>query len=166
MKGDDQGVVVVVLIQQLIEEPLTSLLRSLMYADLNVPVPVPALPLPSSKKVKGKGKATDAPVEQAPLTITFTPAQLRAVETRIDLLVHRAVHTCRISICLKLTHSVVGYTVLALNQTIRSKLDPKTHINFIVPLLAALQPRTGVVLLSRLTLIMDESSVGGFGFVR
>jgi ribonuclease P/MRP protein subunit RPP1 len=60
-----------------------------MYFDLNVPVPTPALaragaPQPA-KKDKGKGKAPPADAGAS-----FSPAQLAALEARIDLLVHRA----------------------------------------------------------------------------
>lgn len=60
----------------------------------------------------------------------------------------------------------VGYTVLALNQTIHKKIDPKTHINTLAALLPLLRPRPGILLLKRLTVVLDESSEKGFGLVR
>lgn len=53
-----------------------------MYFDLNLPIPPPS-GSPQTKLNKGKGKQVQ------PLAI-FTPAQLAAIEARIDLLVHRA----------------------------------------------------------------------------
>ena len=61
---------------------------------------------------------------------------------------------------------LVGYTVLALNQTVYKKLDPKTHVNVLDALLAQLRPRAGLVLLKRLTIVLDEESEKGFGLVR
>lgn len=57
------------------------------------------------------------------------------------------------------TPSKVGYTTVALNYTIEGKIDPVTHIN---PLLAV-PPRTDLIILRRLTIILDESSEKGFG---
>lgn len=47
-----------------------------------------------------------------------------------------------------------------------SKIDPKTHINILDPLLAALKKREGVLLLKRLTIVLDAESEKGFGLVR
>jgi ribonuclease P/MRP protein subunit RPP1 len=52
-----------------------------MYFDLNFPVP----PLPTVQSNKGKGKQVQP--SHSPL---FTPAQLAAIEARVDLLVHCA----------------------------------------------------------------------------
>lgn len=61
---------------------------------------------------------------------------------------------------------VVRYTVLALNQTIETKLDPKNHVNVLDSLLSQLKKRPGLVLLKRLTIVLDEESEKGFGLVR
>ena len=56
-----------------------------MYIDLNVPIPEPPnLGTGLSKKQKGKQPQT----RQEPPAVIFTPAQLAAIESRIDLLVH------------------------------------------------------------------------------
>ncbi|KAF8552339.1 hypothetical protein OG21DRAFT_1498513 [Imleria badia] len=89
---------------------------------------------------KSKGKQP-----QATSTIVFTPAQVAAIEARIDLLVH------------------LGYTVIALNQTVEKKIDPKTHVNILHTLLPQLKKRIGVVFLKRLTIHIDEDSEKGFG---
>ncbi|OBZ77330.1 hypothetical protein A0H81_01669 [Grifola frondosa] len=111
-----------------------------MFIDLNVPVPPTSAKQsfgPSSKKGKGK--------QDQPNTVTFTPAQILAIEGRLDLLVH------------------LGYTVFALNQTVERKVDPKTFVNVLDPLLAQLRKRPGVVFLRRLTIVLDEESEKGFG---
>jgi ribonuclease P/MRP protein subunit RPP1 len=60
----------------------------------------------------------------------------------------------------------VGYSVLALTQTLYKKLDPKTHINILDPLLIQLKKREGVIFLKRLTIVLDQDSEKGFGLVR
>ncbi|KAF7791175.1 hypothetical protein EIP86_002186 [Pleurotus ostreatoroseus] len=113
-----------------------------MYIDLNVPVPTLATPnATQSKKQKGKQPQTQA---QPPPAVTFTPAQLAALEARIDLLVH----------C---------YTVLALTQTVHTRVDPKTHVNTLDPLLPLLRKRPGLAFVKRLTIVLDEDSEKGFG---
>ncbi|GJF00002.1 PHP domain-like protein [Phanerochaete sordida] len=114
-----------------------------MYIDLNVPVPVVADAAPVQSK-KNKGKQAQQPQKEQP-AVSFTPAQLAAIEARIDLLVY------------------LGYTVLALNQTVQKKIDPKTHVNVVEPLLARLRKRSGVAFLKRLTIVLDEDSEKGFG---
>ncbi|KAI0723185.1 PHP domain-like protein, partial [Earliella scabrosa] len=114
-----------------------------MFADLNVPVPTLSsqqLGQATSKKVKGK--QPQQPNVAAPV---FTPAQIAALESRIDMLVH------------------LGYTVLAFNQTVERKVDPKTFVNTLDPLLGQLRQRPGVVFLKRLTIVLDEESEKGFG---
>ena len=59
----------------------------------------------------------------------------------------------------------VGYSVFAFNQTIRKKLDPKTHQNLAQILVSQLKRRSGIVLLKRITIILDEDSEKGFGLV-
>ncbi|KIK79109.1 hypothetical protein PAXRUDRAFT_770614 [Paxillus rubicundulus Ve08.2h10] len=110
-----------------------------MYFDLNVPVIAHEGPgvLPS-KKSKGKQPKLQN-------TMVFTPAQIVAMEARVDLLVH------------------LGYTVIAFNQTIEKKIDPKTHVNILLSVLPQLKKRTGVVFLKRLTINLDDDNAKGFG---
>ena len=56
-----------------------------MYIDLNVPVPTVATP-PAAQSKKNKGKATQQ--QQVQNVVTFSPAQLTAVEARLDVLEH------------------------------------------------------------------------------
>jgi len=52
-----------------------------MYFDLNVPIPLPSgASLAGTQSNKGKGKQVHSAL--------FAPAQLAAIEARIDLLVH------------------------------------------------------------------------------
>jgi ribonuclease P/MRP protein subunit RPP1 len=60
----------------------------------------------------------------------------------------------------------VGYSVLAFNQCIQTKVEPKTFVNVLDPLLRQLKKRPGVVYLKRLTIVLDEDSEKGFGLVR
>ncbi|KAI0082352.1 PHP domain-like protein [Panus rudis PR-1116 ss-1] len=113
-----------------------------MYIDLNVPVPV--VQTQAIKKDKGKGKQLRQQSQSSP-GVTFTPAQISAIESRIDLLIH------------------LGYTVIAFNQTVHKKIDPKTHVNALDALFAQLRRRNGVALLKRLTIVLDEDSEKGFG---
>ncbi|KAJ8481553.1 hypothetical protein ONZ45_g15281 [Pleurotus djamor] len=69
------------------------------------------------------------------------------MESRIDLLVQ------------------LGYSVLAFNQVVHKKIDPKTHINVLDPLLRQLKTRQGLIYLKRLTIILDEDSEKGFGLI-
>jgi len=110
-----------------------------MYFDLNVPIPQPSAN-PVAQTNKGKGKQSQP--STSPL---FTPAQLAAIEGRVDLLVH------------------LGYSVLAFNQCIKSKVEPKTFVNTLGPLLRQMKKRPGVVYLKRLTIVLDEDSEKGFG---
>ncbi|KAF8838077.1 PHP domain-like protein [Paxillus ammoniavirescens] len=110
-----------------------------MYFDLSVPVIAHEVPgVLSSKKSKGKQP-------QSQNTVVFTPAQIAAIEARLDLLVH------------------LGYTVIAFNQTIEKKIDPKTHVNILLSLVPQVKKRAGVVILKRLTINIDEDSEKGFG---
>ena len=61
---------------------------------------------------------------------------------------------------------LVGYTVLGFNQIVETKVDPKTHINILDPLLGQLRKRAGVLYLKRLTVVLDEISEKGNGLVR
>ncbi|KAJ7761585.1 PHP domain-like protein [Mycena maculata] len=91
-----------------------------------------------SKKNKGK-----QPQQQ--VDVTYSPAQLGAIEARLDLLAH------------------FGYTVIALNQTVQTAIGPKVHVDILDNLVAQLKPCPGVVLLKRLTIILDQDSEKGFG---
>ncbi|KAK2459847.1 hypothetical protein APHAL10511_008168 [Amanita phalloides] len=68
-----------------------------------------------------------------------------AIESRIDLAVH------------------LGYSVLAFTQTIYKKFDAKTHVNTLDSLIPQLRPRTGILYLKRLNIILDQDSEKGFG---
>ncbi|KAG2158499.1 RNase P subunit p30-domain-containing protein [Suillus bovinus] len=75
----------------------------------------------------------------------FTPAQIKGIEARLDLLEH------------------LGYTVFAFNQSVNKKIDPKTHVNILDGLLKQLRARPGTVFLKRLTIVLDNDSEKGFG---
>lgn len=60
----------------------------------------------------------------------------------------------------------VGYTAIAFNQNVASKVDPKSHVNILDPLLDQLRKREGVLYLKRLTIELDEDSEKGNGLVR
>lgn len=63
-------------------------------------------------------------------------------------------------------YSKVGYTVIAFNQTVRKKVDVKIDVNVLDGALKQLKPRTGIVYLKRLTIVLDEDSEKGFGLAR
>ncbi|KZS87256.1 PHP domain-like protein [Sistotremastrum niveocremeum HHB9708] len=113
-----------------------------MYFDLNVPIPTPIAPhlqTTTSKKGKQKQTLSDAPHQ------AFTAAQIAVLESKIDLLVR------------------LGYTVIALNQFVLGKIDPKTTPNYTDEILSRLSPRQGVAFMKRLTIVLDEGSEKGFG---
>ncbi|KZT25528.1 PHP domain-like protein [Neolentinus lepideus HHB14362 ss-1] len=110
-----------------------------MFFDLNVPIPGPPFNRQNQLN-KGKGK-----LPMVPVAVSYPATQIAAIEHRIDLLVH------------------LGYSVIAFNQTVQKKIDPKTHINILDPLLLQLRKRTDVVYLKRLTIILDDESEKGFG---
>jgi ribonuclease P/MRP protein subunit RPP1 len=60
----------------------------------------------------------------------------------------------------------VGYSVLAFNQLVKTKVEPKTFINTLDPLLRQVKKRPGIIYLKRLTILLDEDSEKGFGLVR
>lgn len=60
---------------------------------------------------------------------------------------------------------LVGYTVIALNQVVLGKIDPKLTPNYTDEILGRLSPRQGVAFLKRLTIVLDEGSEKGFGLV-
>ncbi|KAJ6541642.1 RNase P subunit p30-domain-containing protein, partial [Mycena capillaripes] len=111
-----------------------------MFFDLNVPVHHPQQSSAQNSSKKNKGKQPQQPVD-----VSYSPAQIGAIDARLDLLVH------------------LGYTVIALNQTIQTAVVPKSHINILDSLVAQLKPRPGVVLLKRLTIVLDQDSEKGFG---
>ncbi|KAF8436490.1 RNase P subunit p30-domain-containing protein [Boletus edulis BED1] len=113
-----------------------------MFFDLNIPVTAHQGHGAALQSRKNKGKQLQV---TSTSIVVFTPAQVAAIEARIDLLVH------------------LGYTVIALNQTVEKKIDPKTHVNILDELLSQLKKRTGVVFLKRLTINIDEDSEKGFG---
>ncbi|KAN0128246.1 PHP domain-like protein [Lactarius tabidus] len=110
-----------------------------MYFDLNFLVP------PLSRTVgpthaqsnKGKGKQVQPTL--------YSQAQIDAIEARIDVLVH------------------LGYSVFAFNQCIKTKVEPKTFVNALDPLLRLVKKRSGIIYLKRLTIVLDEDSEKGFG---
>ncbi len=55
--------------------------------------------------------------------------------------------------------------MIAFTQTVAKKVDPKTHVNILDPLLGQLASRKGVVYLKRLSIILDGDSEKGFGLV-
>jgi ribonuclease P/MRP protein subunit RPP1 len=61
---------------------------------------------------------------------------------------------------------LVGYTVLAFNQTIESAFTANGHINYLDSLVQQLKKREGVIYLKRLTILMDDASDKGTGLVR
>lgn len=133
-----------------------------MFIDLNIPVPtLSKQQLSQATSKKGKGKQ-----EQPGPPPAFTPAQVAAIETRIDTLVHCQYGADLTARTLLTTYMLVGYTVFAFNQTVERKIDPKTFVNTLDPLLGQLRKRDGVVYLKRLTIVLDEESEKGFGLVR
>ena len=60
----------------------------------------------------------------------------------------------------------MGYTVLAFTQNVESKIDSKSHINYLDPLLPRLRKRDGVLFLKRLNITLGDESDKGFGLVR
>lgn len=108
-----------------------------MHFDLNFPVTASAS---TSQPKKNKTKQP----QQSPST-AFTPAQVKGIEARLDLLEH------------------LGYTVIAFNQSVNKKIDPKTHVNILDGLLEQLRARPGTVFLKRLTIVLDNDSEKGFG---
>ena len=62
-----------------------TLFQSRMYFDLNVPIPQPTQFTAQAQTKKGKGKQPSASTSTA--GSLFTPAQITALETRLDLLV-------------------------------------------------------------------------------
>lgn len=60
----------------------------------------------------------------------------------------------------------MGYSTIALNYVLESKFDPKNHSsNRPDELLKKLKPRDGIIILKRLTIVLDGTSEKGFGLV-
>ncbi|THH07911.1 hypothetical protein EW145_g3056 [Phellinidium pouzarii] len=116
-----------------------------MFFDLSIPVPTPATQFQPQSSKKNKGKQPVVQSQVAQQNVAFSPVQISKLESRIDLLVR------------------LGYTVIAFNQTIKSKVDSKGHVNVLDPLLKQLKPRPGVIFLKRLTIVLDEDSEKGNG---
>ena len=124
-----------------------------MYFDLNFPVS----PLSPAQSNKGKGK-------QVQLTL-YSQAQIDAIETRIDFLVHCA-RSLVVAVGNVLIGVPVGYSVFAFNQCIKTKVEPKAFVNALDPLIRLVKKRPGIIYLKRLTIVLDEDSEKGFGLVR
>jgi ribonuclease P/MRP protein subunit RPP1 len=134
-----------------------------MFIDLNIPTPtIPIHASAAPKKQKGKG--SQQPLQAQIPAVTFTPAQLTAIESRLDVLEH-CMQSYFIQSTLADSNRAVGYTVFALNQVIQKKIDAKTHVNTLDPLLDKLKKRTNITFLKRLTIVLDEESEKGFGLV-
>jgi ribonuclease P/MRP protein subunit RPP1 len=108
-----------------------------MHFDLNFPVTASGS---ISQPKKNKNKQP-----QQSSSTAFTPAQIKAIEARLDLLEH------------------LGYTVIAFNQSVNNKIDQKTHVNILDGLLKQLRARPGTIFLKRLTIVLDNDSEKGFG---
>lgn len=135
-----------------------------MYIDLNVPVPsITTVGPTQSKKSKGKQPQQAQPQQPA---VVFTPAQLTAIESRLDILEHCTSCDTLALVSDAERNRAVGYTILGLNQTVQKKIDSKTHVNTLDPLLAQLRKRERITLIKRLTIVLDEESEKGFGLVR
>jgi ribonuclease P/MRP protein subunit RPP1 len=55
--------------------------------------------------------------------------------------------------------------VIAFNQFVHKKVEPKSHINTVESLVNQLRQRPGIIFLKRLSIILDEDSEKGFGLV-
>ncbi|CAE6488979.1 unnamed protein product [Rhizoctonia solani] len=115
-----------------------------MFLDLNVPFAPSGINTSTQQnakqkqKQKQKGSVPNPPATSAP---TLSNTDLDLINSRLDVLAH------------------LGYTIVALNYTVQGKIDPATHVN---PLLSV-PARKDLVVLRRLTIVLDESSEKGFG---
>ncbi|CAE7080083.1 unnamed protein product [Rhizoctonia solani] len=112
-----------------------------MFLDLNVPFAPSGFNTtqPNTKQKKQKQKAPAANTPTAPPSLS--KVDLDSINARLDVIAH------------------LGYTIVALNYTVHGKIDPATHVN---PLLSV-PARKDLVILRRLTIVLDESSEKGFG---
>jgi ribonuclease P/MRP protein subunit RPP1 len=140
-----------------------------MYFDLNISVPPPPAVVNYHKQnKKGKQKPRQGKPIEPPNGSWFSPEQIAAVDSRVEVLVyctHATSHTSVFSI-LMFWVCIVGYTVFAFNQSIESAFTGHGHINYLDSLIQQLKPRDGVVYLKRLTILMDDMSDKGTGLVR
>jgi len=109
---------------------------------LNFAVPPPSRTTGQNHAQSNKGKGKQVQHSQPAV---YSQAQIEAIEARIDLLVH------------------LGYSVFAFNQCIKTKVEPKSFVNALDPLLRLVKKRQGIVYLKRLTIVLDEDSEKGFG---
>ncbi|KAG8680680.1 hypothetical protein FRC11_002137 [Ceratobasidium sp. 423] len=115
-----------------------------MFIDLNVPFAPSGFNTntqPNTKQKQKQKQKGSAPNALAASTPTLSSSDLDLINSRLDVLAH------------------LGYTIVALNYTVHGKIDPATHIN---PLLVV-PTREDLVILRRLTIVLDESSEKGFG---
>ncbi|KAH7337966.1 RNase P subunit p30-domain-containing protein [Rhizoctonia solani] len=113
-----------------------------MFLDLNVPFAPSGFNTGTQQNAKHKHKQKHkVPNPPAASTATLANTDLDLINSRLDMLAH------------------LGYTIVALNYTVHGKIDPATHVN---PLLAV-PARKDLVILRRLTIVLDESSEKGFG---
>ncbi|KIM28843.1 hypothetical protein M408DRAFT_8613 [Serendipita vermifera MAFF 305830] len=122
-------------------------LEASMFFDLNIPIVPPATLKYHTNASKKKGKQKAEVVEQPAMEL-FSSVQVEAIEKRIDVL------------------NAVGYTVLALNQTIQSSFSANGHVNFLDELVKRLKKREGVIILKRLTIVLDDASEKGTGLAK
>lgn len=132
-----------------------------MYFDLNFLVQPPSRTTGPTHAQSNKGKGKQVQHSQPTL---FSPAQLEAIEARINLLVHCA-RSLVVAVRDVLIGGSVGYSVFAFNQCIKTKVEPKTFVNVLDPLLRLVKKRPGIIYLKRLTIVLDEGSEKGFGLV-
>jgi ribonuclease P/MRP protein subunit RPP1 len=130
-----------------------------MFFDLNVPVPQAR----QTHSKKGKGKNLQPANASA---VVYTAAQISAIDTRVDLLVHCQSLRLSLGVYLSTCSRTVGYSVIAFNQKAYKRIEAKTHVNVLDDLINQLKKRPSVVFLKRLTIVLDEESEKGFGLVR
>ena len=121
-----------------------------MFFDLNVPIHQPLF-----GHVTKKGKC-----EQS---VVYSDSEITSFEKRIDLLIHCRCMLWGFFILTK--RFEVGYTVFAFSQTVKTRIDVKSHVNTLNPFVARLRTRSGIVFLKRLNIILDQDSEKGFGLV-
>ncbi|KAF5309961.1 hypothetical protein D9619_010263 [Psilocybe cf. subviscida] len=111
-----------------------------MFFDLNIPIKKSTVRLNTSKKAKqSQGESGSG--------VTWAPSEIEDIEARLDALIH------------------LGYSVIGLTQTVYKKVDSKTHVNVLESLVSQLRPRSGIVFLKRLSIILDQDSEKGFGLI-
>jgi hypothetical protein len=92
--------------------------------------------------------------------------QLKSLQLSLELMFLYNVSSNLLSTCSQTYINPVGYSTIALNHVLQSKFDPKIHTsNRLDELLSKLKGRENIILLKRLTIILDESSEKGFGLV-